>query len=192
MKNPKKKSTLQAIGEYLEEFRFSAMLDGECCYEEMYRITTKEAVAQISRKLHSLCMHSYSCGYADGMTGMAGLTTVAPALGNVGVGRMLEAEYLYHGPMADVGVTRHRGFRKYCESIGLSSAATKWIEHASPRDLEDKTVLTSGLPMHLAALAKVVISLPLDVPVELRGKELTKEQVEVNSGDVEVYRVEKE
>ncbi|CAM3513804.1 hypothetical protein DESA109040_14995 [Deinococcus saxicola] len=52
-------------------------------------------------------------------------------------------------------------------------------------------IIVSGvLPLHLAALASTVTEVPLNLLAELRGVELTLEQVRQFAGTEKMYRVQ--
>lgn len=75
----------------------------------------------------------------------------------------------------DLLITRHPAFTEYLKDLGFSWG--KEVAHASPGELSGKTVLTSGMPLHLGAKCKHIITVPLDIPADLRGQELNIEQV---------------
>ena len=80
--------------------------------------------------------------------------------------------------MNTVVVTRHESYVQYLVNIGLIESGVEVVAHATAETVTGKHVITSGLPLHLAALAAKLTTVPLHVPPELRGKELTLEQVE--------------
>jgi putative CRISPR-associated protein (TIGR02620 family) len=89
-----------------------------------------------------------------------------------------------------VVVTRHSALVLYLREIGLVDDNTKVIEHASKAEIEGKRVI-GNLPTHLAAHAASVVEIPLDIPRELRGKELSVEQVRTLAGGPAEYIVVK-
>ena len=75
-------------------------------------------------------------------------------------------------------ITRHQSYVQHLEGMGLIEPGALVVAHATPEDVAGRHVLTSGLPLHLAALAAKLTTVGLFLPAELRGKELTLEEVE--------------
>ena len=80
--------------------------------------------------------------------------------------------------METIVITRHDEYVTHLVNLGLIEPGVEVITHATPQDVTGRHVITSGLPLHLAALAAKLTTVGLFVPAELRGKELTLEQVE--------------
>ena len=76
----------------------------------------------------------------------------------------------------DLVITRHPGLIDVLMEKGLCDASTKIISHATIDDLKDK-VVAGVLPLSLACHCKSVVEISLDIPQELRGKELNSEEV---------------
>ena len=73
-------------------------------------------------------------------------------------------------------VTRHPALVTYLIEIGLVPEGTPIVAHATVDDVMGKNVF--GVPpLRLAVHARRVIEVPLDIPAEMRGVELTLEQV---------------
>lgn len=86
-------------------------------------------------------------------------------------------------------VTRHPALVEYLREQGVVGMDVRVIEHASPDDVKGRIVI-GILPLHLACLAKEVWEIPLTVPAELRGQELTLEQVRrFANKKIQKYRV---
>lgn len=90
----------------------------------------------------------------------------------------------------DLVVTRHPALIDYLREINLINAETPVLEHVSVEDIRDKNVI-GVFPLHLASMAKTVTEIPLDLPQELRGQELTLEQVRQYAGAPVAYKVTK-
>ena len=88
-------------------------------------------------------------------------------------------------------VSRHPAFLEFLKEIGLVDENTPIISHADPSEISGKTVITSGIPLHLAALAKRVITVDLALPPELRGEELTVEDMKKYLKGITEYEVRK-
>jgi hypothetical protein len=73
-------------------------------------------------------------------------------------------------------VTRHMALLQYLKEEGLISGNEQVFTHVTENDVKDKHVF-GVLPLRLAALTFGVTEVALDIPEELRGKELTIEQV---------------
>ncbi len=81
--------------------------------------------------------------------------------------------------METIVITRHAAYVQHLERTGLiEPGGAKVLGHAAPEDVAGRHVITSGLPLHLAAMAAKLTTVGLFVPAELRGKELTLAQVE--------------
>ena len=87
-----------------------------------------------------------------------------------------------------VVVTRHPALVQFLVEQGIVDKKTPTINHATVNDIEGKHVI-GVLPMHMAALALTITEVPLNIPAELRGKELSLEQVEKFAGEPVTYSV---
>lgn len=90
----------------------------------------------------------------------------------------------------DVVVTRHKGLVEYLEKNGLISDKTVVIDHASKEDVEGKVVL-GVLPHSLSCHCKIFAEIPLNLPPDMRGKELSLQDVEKYAGEMSRYSVTK-
>ena len=90
-----------------------------------------------------------------------------------------------------VVVTRHKALVQFLVKRQMIGANTPIIAHATEEDVLGKDVI-GVLPLRLAALASSVTEFPMDIPAELRGQELSLEQVEAFSGEPVRYTVNKE
>ena len=88
----------------------------------------------------------------------------------------------------DLIVTRHPGLVTYLREIGLADAETVVIPHATPDVVRGKRVC-GVLPHSLSCLCDTFTEIPLNLPQELRGVELTVEQVRQFAGAPVTYRV---
>jgi len=76
----------------------------------------------------------------------------------------------------EVVVTRHPGLVDYLKETGLTSHDVRVVTHAGPDDVRGKDVC-GVLPHSLSCLTASFTEVPLALPAELRGTELTLEQV---------------
>lgn len=90
----------------------------------------------------------------------------------------------------EVVVTRHKGLVDYLNKNGFISDETVIIDHATPEAIAGKTVL-GVLPHSLSCLCKVFAEIPLNLPPEMRGKELSLQDVEKYAGDIAYYVVQR-
>ena len=75
-------------------------------------------------------------------------------------------------------ITRHKALLAYLlDKDIIKEGKYKWIEHADYKDVEGQDVI-GVLPLQLASYAKSVTEVPLKLTPEMRGKELTFEEVE--------------
>lgn len=86
-------------------------------------------------------------------------------------------------------VTRHKALLAYLlDKDIIKEGEYNWIEHATINDVEGRDVI-GVLPLHLASYAKSVTEVPLKLTPEMRGKELTFEEVEKVAGEPVTYVV---
>lgn len=88
-----------------------------------------------------------------------------------------------------VVVTRHPALVEFLREQGVLTAGARVVAHATPEDVAGQHVV-GVLPLRLAALAASVTEVPLNLPAELRGQELSLEQVRQYAGAPVTYRVE--
>ena len=87
-----------------------------------------------------------------------------------------------------VVVTRHPALVEYLTELGVVPAGTEVVTHATAEQVRGRHVF-GVLPLHLAAEAASVTEVTLRVPTELRGVELTLEQVRQFAGPLVEYNV---
>jgi putative CRISPR-associated protein (TIGR02620 family) len=90
--------------------------------------------------------------------------------------------------MKTIIVTRHPPLVEYLHETGLAPEDAEVLDHASPGEIEGAHVI-GVLPLHLAALCDRVTVVPLDLPSELRGVELSLAQVRQYAGPARTYTV---
>lgn len=89
----------------------------------------------------------------------------------------------------DLIVTRHPGLVEYLRELGLCQEGVEVISHASPEAVAGRHVC-GVLPHSLSCLTASFTEVPLALPAELRGVELTLEQVRLYASAPVTYRVE--
>lgn len=90
-----------------------------------------------------------------------------------------------------VVVTRHHALVEYLlEENLLPDGPIKWVEHAEKWEISGRVVY-GNLPFHLAAEASEVVHIPLNIPQEKRGEELTVEEIREYAGQPVSYRIER-
>lgn len=85
-------------------------------------------------------------------------------------------------------VTRHEALVEYFSNRGLTF--DKVITHATAEDVMDNDVY-GVLPLHLASLANTVTTIDMNLPVEMRGKELSLTDIETYFTGMSTYQVKK-
>lgn len=85
-------------------------------------------------------------------------------------------------------VTRHTALVELLRRRGVLSSAARVIPHATAEDVRGQEIV-GVLPLALAALAASVTEIPLSIPEEWRGRELTLEELESIAGAPVTYRV---
>ena len=88
----------------------------------------------------------------------------------------------------DLVVTRHGALVEYLREIGLCDETVEVKAHATQMDVLDKRV-AGVLPHNLSCLCDTYTEVPLSLPQELRGVELTLEQVRQYAGTARTYKV---
>ena len=87
-----------------------------------------------------------------------------------------------------VVVTRHKALVDYLVEQGLVEEGVEVLEHVSASDVEGRNVI-GVLPLSLAAHALTVTEIPLSLTREMRGKELTLDEVRSVACDPVTYTV---
>lgn len=85
-------------------------------------------------------------------------------------------------------VTRHQALIEYFEELGIKF--DKVISHATEEDVLGNDVY-GVLPLRLASFTNTVTSIDMNIPAEMRGKELSLEDIKKYLVDISTYRVEK-
>lgn len=85
-------------------------------------------------------------------------------------------------------VTRHQALIEYFEELGTKF--DKVISHATEEDVRGNDVY-SVLPLRLASFTNTVTSIDMNIPAEMRGKELSLEDIKKYLVDISTYKVEK-
>lgn len=91
--------------------------------------------------------------------------------------------------MDQIVVTRHSALIEFLRERGLVGDDVRVIAQASPEDVRGKHVI-GVLPLHLAALADRVTVVDIATPPELRGVELSLQQLREYARGVTTYRVQ--
>ena len=92
--------------------------------------------------------------------------------------------------MSTLIITRHAALVEYLVAKGYVPADSKVVSHASHEVVEGKDVW-GVLPHSLSCLCNTFTEVPMDLPVELRGKELTLEDMYKYAGSPVTYTVRK-
>ncbi|MFH1547120.1 MAG: CRISPR-associated protein Csx16 [bacterium] len=90
--------------------------------------------------------------------------------------------------MIELVVTRHPGLLDYLLEIGIATKNTIVISHATAETVIGKKVC-GVLPHSLSCLCLSFTEIPLDLPLELRGKELTLEDMKKYASVPITYKV---
>jgi len=85
-------------------------------------------------------------------------------------------------------VTRHPGLVEYLRELGLAADKVQVVSHATPENVAGKRVC-GVLPHNLSCLCESFTEVPLSLPAELRGVELTLDQVREYAGKPVTYTV---
>lgn len=85
-------------------------------------------------------------------------------------------------------VTRHAGLVEYLKQEGIVSDNVEVVAHASPEAVVGRHAF-GVLPHSLSCLTASFTEIPLRLPAELRGKELTADDVRRYAGTAVTYKV---
>lgn len=87
-------------------------------------------------------------------------------------------------------VTRHQGLVDYLIEEGLIPSSAWVVDHATPNMVKGRDVW-GVLPHSLSCLAKSFTEVPLKLTPEMRGKELSAQDVREVAGKPVTYKVER-
>ena len=90
--------------------------------------------------------------------------------------------------MKELIVTRHEGLVEYLKEEGIVGDDVEVISHATPETVTGRHVI-GVLPHSLSCLTASFTEIPLKLPVELRGKELTADDVRRYASKAVTYKV---
>ena len=90
--------------------------------------------------------------------------------------------------MKKIIITRHPALIKYLEEIGVITGDEPVITHATEEDVRGKDVI-GVLPLSLASVANRVTEVTLNLTPEMRGRELSLDEIRSVAGDVTTYTV---
>lgn len=135
-------------------------------------------------KEKNYCGHAYRPCVGGAWDGADGLGI------DCAVGERADCPYLGTGSgRIDLVVTRHPGLVAYLREQGMCDDSVEVCAHATPENVAGKRVC-GVLPHNLSCLCETFTEVPLNLPAEMRGTELTLEQVRLYARDAVTYRVE--
>ena len=73
-------------------------------------------------------------------------------------------------------VTRHTALVAYLLELGVITSETRVLSHATKENVINKDII-GVLPMHLAAWTNTISEVPLNLTPDMRGRELTIDEV---------------
>lgn len=85
-------------------------------------------------------------------------------------------------------VTRHEALIEHFKELGIKF--DKVISHATAEDVAGNDVY-GVLPLHLASLANTVTTIDMNLPAEMRGKELSLTDIETYFTGMSTYQIKK-
>lgn len=88
-------------------------------------------------------------------------------------------------------VTRHPALVEYLKEMEIIDGNERVITHATEDDVRGKDVI-GVLPLSLASVANSVTEVTLNLTPEMRGKELSLEEVRSIAGEIIKYTMIKE
>lgn len=92
--------------------------------------------------------------------------------------------------MFDIVITRHKELVSYLKELNVIDENVVVVEHATPDIVKNKKVV-GVLPHSLSCLTELFCEVPLFIPQEMRGKNLTIEQIKEYAQPLQTYKVRK-
>ena len=89
-----------------------------------------------------------------------------------------------------VVITRHASLVEYLKEKGLINDDAIILSHATPENVKDKNVI-GVLPHSLSCLTSSFSEIPLNLPAEKRGQELSLDDMRQYAGEMVTYNVQK-
>ena len=89
----------------------------------------------------------------------------------------------------DIVVTRHKALVQYLKEQGLIDENTQIVSHIDNPDIIKNKIVLGVLPHSLSCLTKEYWEISLNLPPELRGKELSVEDIKKYSKGLKRYIV---
>lgn len=86
-------------------------------------------------------------------------------------------------------VTRHTALVAYLLELGVITSETRVLSHAKEEDVLNKDII-GVLPLHLACWTKSISEVPLNLTPDMRGRELTLEEVRACAQPLVTYIVD--
>lgn len=91
--------------------------------------------------------------------------------------------------MEKIVITRHNALIDFLIEKGvIENGKFRLLAHASEKDVKGKDII-GILPFELASLANSITTVPLNVPFEKRGKELSIEDIRAFAGTIKTFKV---
>ena len=90
--------------------------------------------------------------------------------------------------MEKIIVTRHPALVEYLKEMEIIDGNERMITHATEEDIRGKDVI-GVLPLSLASVANRVTEVTLNLTPEMRGRELSLDEIRSVAGDITTYTV---
>lgn len=90
----------------------------------------------------------------------------------------------------DLFLSRHRDLYQFFVNKKIISSDLPILEHVDNLDLIKNKRIIGIIPSKLAILAHSISQIELNIPKEFKGKDLTPEQLEEFSGELQTFKVE--
>lgn len=90
--------------------------------------------------------------------------------------------------MKTIVVTRHKSLIQFLIEQKIIDQSDEVVSHATEELVEGNRVI-GVLPIHLAALTSEYVNVPIHVPSELRGEELSIEEIRKYAQPIKTYIV---
>ena len=159
--------------------------DYRLAYPDHYRSWEAE---EIARKVLCAFGARWVTGRAVAYDGKLLIRVDAVDVAKIGERRLVATLANELAGLPPIVVTRHGGLVDYLKDIGRVPHDVEVVPHATAENVLGRRVI-GVLPNRLAASAFCITEVSLDIPPDLRGKELSKEQVGQYATGVVTYVV---
>ena len=101
----------------------------------------------------------------------------------------IEAEKIDRDEYKTLVVSRHKGLIEWLERRGMINETTEIVSHITDKSVLYNRTVIGNLPLSLACLTGRMLTIEMEVPQELRGKDITADEMDNCGAYVDEYKV---